>query len=208
VSQPFDRACEVPKPAELDESLDEFWSGNAFSISLSHNLSGYERNRTYLNVGGKNFVDASFASGTDSDGDGRCVVSIDFNLDGQRDLIVRQTGGGALKLFRNQFPKQNWLRVSLRGVESNRLGIGARVVAKIGDRQVVRELWPVNTFYSQAAAAIHFGLGADEKVTELSIRWPSGKEQKIEGIDANQHVLIQEGNAKVNIVKPGEKMPF
>ena len=198
----------MPKPAELDESLDEFWSGNAFSISLRHNLSGYERNRTYLNANGKNFVDVSFLSGTDSDGDGRCVVPIDFNLDGQRDLIVRQTGGGAFKLFQNQFPKQNWLRVSLRGVESNRLGIGARVVAKIGDRQVVRELWPVNTFFSQAAASAHLGLGAGETVDELSIRWPSGKEQLLKAIGVNRHILIQEGNAKVNVVEPGEPMPF
>ena len=129
MSQPFDRGCEVPAPAELDESLDEFWSGNAFNISMSHNLSGYERNRTYLNVAGKNFVEVSFVSGTDTDGDGRCVVPFDFNNDGRQDLIVRQVGGGPLKLFENNFPKQNWLRVSLRGVQSNRLGIGARIVA-------------------------------------------------------------------------------
>ena len=30
--------------------------------------------------------------------------------------------------------------------KANRSGIGARVVAKIGGLQVVRELWPVNTF--------------------------------------------------------------
>ena len=88
MSQPFDRACEVPAPAELDESLDEFWSGNAFNISMSHNLSGYERNRTYLNVDGKNFVEVSFVSGTDTDGDGRgdacdyCPADPDNDIDG------------------------------------------------------------------------------------------------------------------------------
>ena len=96
----------MPKPAELDESLDEFWSGNAFSISLRHNLSGYERNRTYLNANGKNFVDVSFLSGTDSDGDGRCVVPIDFNLDGQRDLIVRQTGGAPSSCSKTNSPSK------------------------------------------------------------------------------------------------------
>ena len=74
MSQPFDRGCEVPAPAELDESLDEFWSSNPFKVSELHNLSGYERNRTYLNIRGENFVDISFITGADSDGDGRCVV--------------------------------------------------------------------------------------------------------------------------------------
>ena len=208
MSQPFDRSCQVPAPAELDESLDEFWSGNAYNISRNHNLSGYERNRTYLNVGGNNFVEMSFPTGTDSDGDGRCVVPLDFNNDGRQDLIVRQVGGGALKLFENRFPKQNWLRVSLRGVKSNRLGIGTRLVAKLGGRQVVRELWPVNTYYSQAPSSVHLGLGENGKVDELSIHWPSGKVQKLADIKANRHVLVKEGDGSLYAITPGEKMPF
>ena len=208
MSQPFNRACEVPAPAELDESLDEFWSGNAFSISRNHNLSGYERNRTYLNIAGKNFVEVSFVSGTDTDGDGRCVVPLDYNNDGRPDLIVRQVGGGAVKLYENQFPKQNWLCVSLRGVESNRLGIGARIVAKFDERQVVRELWPVNTYYSQAPSLVHMGLGSSGKVDELHIRWPSGKEQRLKGVEANRHILIRESDETEHTITPGQKMPF
>ena len=50
MSQPFDRACKVPAPGKLDESLDEFWVGDPWAISTSNNLSGYERNLTYLNT--------------------------------------------------------------------------------------------------------------------------------------------------------------
>ena len=121
---------------------------------------------------------------------------------------MRQVGGGAVKLYENKFPKQKWLRVSLRGVESNRLGIGARIVAKIGDRQVVRELWPVNTYYSQAPSSVHLGLGSSEKIDELIIRWPTGKEQKLTAIQANRHILIKEGNATEHTIIPGNKMPF
>ena len=171
-------------------------------------MSGYERNRTYLNVGGKNFVEMSFPTGTDSDGDGRCVVPLDFNQDGRQDLIVRQVGGGPLKLFENRFPQQNWLRISLRGVKANRSGIGARVVAKIGGRQVVRELWPVNTFYSQAPGVVHIGLGADEKVDELSIQWSKEAIQRHVNVAGNRHILIKEEDDAVHTVKPGEPLPF
>ena len=208
MSQPFDRSCQVPAPAELDENLDEFWSGNAFNISMSHNLSGYERNRTYLNVGGKNFVEMSFPTGTDSDGDGRCVVPLDFNQDGRQDLIIRQVGGGPFKLFENRFPQQNWLRISLRGVKANRNGIGARVVAKIGGRQVVRELWPVNTFYSQAPGVVHIGLGADEMVDELTIQWSKETIQRHVNVVGNRHILIKEEDGAVHTVKPGESLPY
>ena len=204
MSQPFDRGCEVPAPAKLDESLDEFWSGNPFKISTKHNLSGFERNRTYLNSGGKNFVDISYITGTDSDGDGRCVVPVDFDNDGRQDLVVRQVGGGSLKLFKNQFPQKHWLRVSLRGVKSNRQGIGARLTIEADGRKVVRELFPVNTYNSQAPALVHFGLGNTEKVDSLTIRWPSGKEQKLEHLAVNQHVIVKEGDQNVYPIIPGQ----
>jgi hypothetical protein len=208
VSQPFDRGCEVPAPAELDKSLDEFWSSNPFKVSDKHNLSGYERNRTYLNVGGKDFVDISFITGADSDGDGRCVVPIDVDNDGRQDLVVRQVGGGVLKLFKNEFPQKHWLRVSLLGVESNRLGIGARITIELGDRKVVRELFPVNTFNSQAPALVHFGLGDATEVGSLTIRWPSGKHQKLGKLAGDRHVIIREDSDEAHTITPGSPVPL
>ncbi len=204
MSQPFDRGCEVPAPAELDEDLDEFWSGNPFNISTKHNLSGYERNRTYLNIAGKNFVDISHITGADSDGDGRCVVPLDFDNDGRQDLVVRQVGGGSLMVFKNKFPQKHWLRISLRGVESNRLGIGARVIAKLGERSIVREMYPVNTYNSQAPSVIHLGLGDATSIDSLSILWPSGKKQQIGKIPADRHVIIREGDNDVHAITPGQ----
>ena len=64
-------------------------------------------------------------TGTDNDGDGRCVVAGDFRNNGQLDLVVRQVGGGPVLLYENEFPKAHYLTVSLRGTKSNRLGIGA-----------------------------------------------------------------------------------
>src|SRR5262249_56188541 len=84
-------------------------------VSFGHNLSAFERNRTWMNVGGKNFLDVSFLTGADSDGDGRSVVACDFRNNGRLDLIVRQAGGGPLLLFENNFPQRHYLKVSLRG---------------------------------------------------------------------------------------------
>ncbi len=204
MSQPFDRGCEVPAPAKLDESLDEFWSSNPFKVSNKHNLSGYERNRTYLNVGGRNFVDISYITGTDSDGDGRSVVPMDINHDGRQDLVVRQAGGGPIKLYKNEFPQKHWLKVSLRGVQSNRLGIGARLVVTAGERKVVRELYPAKTYFSQAPALVHFGLGDATSVDSLSIRWPSCKEQKLGNLAADRHIIIREGEDVAHTITPGQ----
>ena len=107
-----------------------------------HNLSAYERKRAFLNVEGKDFLDISYLTGADSDGDGRAVVAGDFRNDGRLDLVVRQVGGGPVLLFENQFPKAHYLTVSLRGTASNRLGIGARLTATVAGRDLTREALP------------------------------------------------------------------
>jgi enediyne biosynthesis protein E4 len=208
VSQPFDRGSHVTAPGPLDSSLGEFWVENPWDIiSRGHNLSAFERNRVFLNVQGRDFLDISSLTGADSDGDGRSVVAADFRNNGQLDLLVRQVGGGAVLLYENQFPRRHYLTVSLRGRRSNRLGIGARLKAYVGGRQLVRELYPHNTFRSQMPARVHFGLGDASAVDRLMIRWPSGDVQELTGLAADRHVVIEEGKSgpdAVEVVMPGQ----
>src|SRR5262249_37260444 len=128
VSPPGSRGAEVAGPGPLDNSLGEFWAPNPWMlVSRGHNLSGYERNRVFLNVRGRDFLDLSHLTGADSDGDGRAVVAADFRNVGMLDLIVRQAGGGPLLLFENRLPRKHYLEVSLRGRGGNRNGVGARL---------------------------------------------------------------------------------
>ena len=197
----------MPPPGKVDRKLDEFWEGDPWRISSQHNLSGYERNRVYLNVAGQNFLDMSYLTSADSDGDARCAVAADLNGDGRNELIVRQVSGGALLVFENNFPQRHWLRVSLRGVKSNRLGIGARLTASVGDRQIVRHLFPVNSYRSQAPSLVHFGLDNAEVVDSLAIRWPSGVEQTLKEVASDQHIVVREGQDVPHLVTAGVVFP-
>lgn len=207
MSQPRDRTCTVEQPGSLDPKLGEFWVGNPWEIVANgHNLSAFERNRVYLNVGGRDFVDVSHLSGADSDGDGRGVVAADFRNTGMPDLVVRQVGGGPLLLYENRLPQAHYLTVSLRGAASNRRGIGARVTAEVNGRKLVRELFPANAYLSQSPAQVHLGLGADAKVDRLIVRWPSGRVQELTNVPADRHVVIDEakdGGDAIETVVPG-----
>jgi enediyne biosynthesis protein E4 len=207
VSQPFNQAAKVPVPGKLDHGLSEFWSTNPWTIvSDGHNLSAFERNRVFLNVKGRDFLDISHLTGADNDGDGRSVVAADFRNVGMLDLVVRQAGGGPLLLYENQFPRKHYLTVSLRGRTSNRLGIGARLTATVAGRQIVRELYPASGYRSQAPNVIHFGLADDAAVEALTIQWPSGRVQKLTGVAADRHIVVDEGKdgaAAIETVEPG-----
>ncbi len=198
VSQPCNRNALVAPPGPLDHQLGEFWAPNPWQlVAFGHNLSCYERNRVFLNVGGKEFLDISHLTGADSEGDGRGVVAADFRNNGMQDLVVRQSGGGPLLLFENRMPRKNYLEVSLRGQKSNRQGIGARLTAIVEGRQIVRELYPSNGYLAQAPALVHFGLGDAKKVDRLSIRWPSGKEQILTEVQGNRHIVVEEGKEAI-----------
>ncbi len=205
VSQPFDRGATVAAPKTLDSKLGEFWETDPWTIAFKHNLSGFERNRTYLNLGDRQFADISYLTGADSDGDGRSVVAADFRNNGQMDLLVRQAGGGSLLLFENHFPQRHYLKVSLRGSSSNRLGIGARIIATVGERNIVRELFPANTFHSQSASFVHFGLGDSPQVDTLEVRWPNGAVHVLHDIPADGHIIVDEKTGRFARVAPGNR---
>lgn len=208
MSQPWNRGSSVSQPGKLDRNLGEFWSQNPWDIvSQGHNLSAYERKRVFLNVRGQNFLDVSALTGADGDGDGRSIVAGDFRNNGQMDLVLRQSGGGPVFVYENQFPRRHYLEVSLRGRKSNRLGIGARLTAKVYGQSVVREMNPINSFRSQMPNVVHFGLGDATQVEELTIRWPSGREQHLNNLVADRHIVVDEdkdGAAAVATVVPGQ----
>jgi hypothetical protein len=202
----------------VDKELGEFWVDNPWDIiHQGHNLSAYERKRVYINVPGletgesgrpkRDFLDISYLSGADSDGDGRSVVAGDFRNNGRLDLVVRQVGGGPLLLFENDFPQRHYLKVSLRGTKSNRLGIGARLVAVVGGQQLVREQYPLNSYRSQMPNIVHFGLGEATRIDRLIIHWPSGTKQELKDLLADRHIVVEEGKegaAAVETVIPGK----
>ena len=193
MSQPFDRSATCEQPGDVDPGLGEFWVKDPFEINFENNLSSFERNRAFLNIGGEGFLEVSHLTGADSDGDGRSVVAADLRRNGRLDLIVRQTGGAPFRIFENRFSAGNFLEVRLRGTKSNRKGIGARLEAKVGGRRIFRDQFPVNSYRSQAPNSVHFGLGEGERVDELIIRWPSGEVQTLREIRGNQHMEIVEG---------------
>ncbi len=212
VSQPYDRGAKVQQPGKLDKSLGEFWVENPWDIvSQGHNLSAYERKRTFLNVrdpqGGRNFLDISYLTGADGDGDGRSVVAGDFRNIGKLDLILRQTSGGPVLLYENNFAAKHYLKVSLRGSKSNRFGIGARLIASVNGQPIVREMYPLNSYRSQMPNIVHFGLGDSTRADRLTIRWPSGTVQELTDLAGDRHIIVDEdepGAGAVEEITPGK----
>ena len=91
----------------------------------------------------------------------------------------------------------NWLKVKLTGVESNRTAIGARVDVSTGGRRQSQVVQSQSSYYSVNDLRLHFGLGKASKADEIRIRWPSGKREALQDVGANRVLYIEEGRGIV-----------
>jgi hypothetical protein len=154
--------------------------------------------RFFLNDGEGFFAEETALSGEQ----GALYLSWgDYNLDGFLDMW---TGGDSFNppgLIRNQGNNNHWLRVELAGVESNRRGLGARLIATAGDLQQMREIVGGDGFV-QSEQVAHFGLGAHAQVDRLEIHWPSGQVDELIAIPADQKIRVFEGRQQYHVVQP------
>lgn len=169
---------------------------------MDKNLSAFEPNRTFLNRGEFRFLDITWLSGADSIGDGRGALVADIDGDLAPDLIVRNIGGGAVRVYRNRFPAVSRLTVTLLGSKSNRLGIGARVVVEADGHRRTRQLFPINNYTCQQASRLRFGLGDANRVDRLTVHWPSGEVTRLEDVAVNRHIRIREKDGGYDVISP------
>ncbi len=120
----------------------------------------------------------------------------DFDNDGDIDIVVMNMNELPSLLRNDASGPHHWLKVLLVGVESNRSAIGAQVVALYGKFRQAQAVLGQSSFLSVNDRRLHFGLGS-ETGAELEIHWPSGKQELIDRVDADQLVVIREGSGIV-----------
>ena len=73
------------------------------------------------------------------------------------------------------------------------MAIGARVTVKTGKFVQMNEVRAGGSYISQNDPRLHFGLGVETKMTEVSIRWPSGKIDTLRDLAPDLIYTIVEG---------------
>ena len=106
----------------------------------------------------------------DLDGDGDLdIVTSDFNAEPQvliSDLAQRR-------------PATSWLQVRQRGTQSNRDGLGAKVVVKAGGKTLTQWYDGKSGYLSQSSMPLYFGLDGAKTIDAVEVTWPSGIVQTV-----------------------------
>jgi len=122
----------------------------------------------------------------------RGVAVADVEGNGSLDIVIAQNGGPP-RLFRNdQRLHHAWLRVDLVGTHCQRDAGGARVEVHTPRGVLVQTMEPAMGFMAQSEKTLTFGLGEDDRVRSVVVRWPSGVRQEVRSPGINRRLVITE----------------
>jgi enediyne biosynthesis protein E4 len=181
---------------ERDRELEFWWETLAYwndYVALRRTfdrkgagISGIERDRYFHNRGSPGrgdpmFEERAFLEGLDLESNGRAVVAFDANGDGALDVYVRSVEAPEALFLGSRRDGEHFLRLRLAGsARDNSDGIGARVVATLpGGRRIVLENGNASGYLATGSPIVHVGLGSATRVEDLTVRWPSGKVQRL-----------------------------
>ncbi|PHI21188.1 hypothetical protein CEQ90_03980 [Lewinellaceae bacterium SD302] len=125
----------------------------------------------------------------------------DLNNDGKLDIAVSQETDNNLLWRNDESSVGNYLRVRLTGTTSNADGIGARVVAQVGNQILTRYRHGSQGYLSQHSQSLHFGLGSNTQIDNIQVFWPSGIVDSYDNITSiNQLMGLTEGETVLPLV--------
>jgi hypothetical protein len=120
----------------------------------------------------------------------------DFDNDGDLDILIINMNEPPSLLRNDLRGNQNWIKVRLQGVKSNRSAIGARVLVSYGGKTQAQSVLSQSSFYSCNDFRLHFGLGSFTTV-DIELHWPNGLVESFKHLAVNALLTFQEGVGRV-----------
>jgi hypothetical protein len=169
---------------------------------LQDMIEHYDNTETYFqeNVLLMNMGDGKFKNVSADSGDGmkvklssRGAAFDDLDNDGDIDAVILNSRREPTVLRNDSDNENHWLEVILRGVKTNRNGVGARVKVVAGDLTQIDEVHSGRGYQSHYGMRLHFGLGKSDHIDRVEVTWIGGETDVFENIAADRIITLTEG---------------
>jgi hypothetical protein len=125
----------------------------------------------------------------------------DINNDGKPEIVVVNDTENNFLWQNNSSNLNNWLKVKLEGVISNRDGIGNTIEINIDGQSQYRYTLAGEGYLAQNSFYEFFGIGNATEVDYVKVTWTAtGESEIINNIAANQAIIIKEGSGVLSSV--------
>jgi hypothetical protein len=150
--------------------------------------------RLFRNLGNFLFEDVAIEQGLIDTAQGRGLVHLDYDRDGDMDLVVFNQSAPP-SLYENKLvgSDTHWLQVILdQGLSSNIAprGIGTQIHLLANGKRHVSAIHCNANYLSTSEMVAHVGLGAAQVIDTLEIRWPNGVVSTYTQVAADQRLAI------------------
>jgi enediyne biosynthesis protein E4 len=121
----------------------------------------------------------------------------DLNNDGFEDIVVTSLNERPRILMNSDGNGNHWLALELVGTSSNRDAIRAKVKVTTVSGSTLYNHVSVSVsvsvgLMSSSDKRVHFGLGGENRVKSIEIRWPRGAKQSLADVAADRYLKIEE----------------
>ncbi|MGA9798551.1 MAG: FG-GAP-like repeat-containing protein [Terriglobales bacterium] len=145
-------------------------------VAVGETADGKGEVRLFRKLGPDGFKDVTADVGLDKIQlkDPRAVVTADYDGDGATDLLITQNHGPAVLLRNEGGNKNNWLRLSFKGLADNKSAIGTKVEVFAGANRQKFEIAGSSGYLGQNSTDFIIGLGQAKEADVVRMLWPSG----------------------------------
>ncbi|MDP6446386.1 MAG: CRTAC1 family protein [Pirellulaceae bacterium] len=180
--------------SEYDPKLDSFFKSELNFATSGLSWNGFEHNALLMNQNGESFLNVGFLAGVASEFDSRNVLSDDLDGDGAVDLVVvgrPRKQVAHVHILRNKRIDEaaNWIGLRLEGCGHS--AAGARIAIETDEGKFVEAVVSGDSYASQHAPVVHWGLGAQNKVKSIDIQWPDGSIATLKDPEINRYHRVK-----------------
>jgi enediyne biosynthesis protein E4 len=173
-------------------------------VANGHGMADYHKiddrtayrvqNILMMNLGNGRFLDVTeyCGNGLAPVESSKGVAFDDLDNDGDVDVVILNANSKPTILRNDSKSKHHWVQIALRGIKSNRGGVGARVRVIAGDLVQTAEVHSGRSYQSHFGTRLHFGLEQNEQIDRIEVRWLGGGTDVLSEIEPDRLIVITE----------------
>ena len=187
--------------ADNDMDIDMY-----VSCSMDGSIPSLASAQFYTNNGNETFGTPSSGFSGDT-GISHANAIGDIDNDGYPEILVSNSNDENLFLWKNTAPQNNnWLKVKLQGVISNKDGIGSKIEISTNGNKQYRYTLCGEGYISQNSNTEFFGIGTNATIDYVKVTWLSGRVDYLENVSANTTLTIIEGSNPLSVNSQDSKI--